>query len=181
MRQNNIILVLIFIIIILTVGHVNWHNLYIKQLDEIDKLKTENGILSTSLEQCQETLYKVCQENDTLKAKIDELHQSKTEILEYEYIGEYTITAYCCEKYPHICGGGNTSTGNPPIAELTCAVTDLKTFPYGTIIYIEDVGIRIVQDTGGFHTNKIDVAVETHEEAVRWQNKKHKVWIIKGE
>lgn len=179
MRQNNIILVLIFIIIILTVGHVNWHNLYMAQLKEIDKLKTENGILSTSLEQCQETVYKLCQENDTLKAKIDELHQSKKEILEYEYIGEYTITAYCCEKYPHICGGGNTASGHAPIPNLTCAVSDLNKYPIGTVLFIEGIGIRIVQDTGGFGSTKMDVAVKTHKEASSWKNAKRKVWIVK--
>lgn len=179
MRQNNIVLVLIFVIIILTVGHVEWHNLYMKQIDEIKDLKCENGILSTSLEQCQETVYKVCQENDTLKAKIDELHQSKTEILEYEYIGEYTITAYCCEKYPHICGGGNTVSGHAPIPNLTCAVSDLKKYPIGTVLYIEGIGIRVVQDTGGFGSTKMDVAVKTHKEASSWKNTKHKVWIVK--
>ena len=179
MQQNNVVFILIFIIIILTVGHVEWHNMYLQKTDEINELKTENGILSTSLEQCQETVYNLCQENDMLKAKIDELHESKTEILTYEYIGEYTITAYCCEKYPHICGGGNTATGVPPTPNLTCAVCDLETLPYGTLIYIEDVGIRIVQDTGNFHSNKIDIALAKHEDAVKWKTGKHKVWIIK--
>lgn len=184
MRQNNVVLVLIFIIIILTVGHVNWHNLYLKQLDEIDKLKTENGILSTSLEQCQETVYKLCQENDTLKAKIDELHQNKTEILEYEYIGEYTITAYCCEKYPHICGNGsgNTASGQPIQAGVTVAVGDTHKFPYGTVIYIEDVGVRIVQDTGNLASNQIDIAVDTHQNALEFKGQgKHKVYILEVE
>lgn len=151
--------------------------------EEIKRLEEENIDLTISLKQAEDDMYEIALElqrtNETLADTAYKLANAEADILEYEYIGEYTITAYCCEKYPHICGGGNTATGNPPIAELTCAVTDLKTFPYGTIIYIEDVGIRIVQDTGGFHSNKIDVAVETHEEAVRWQNKKHKVWIIK--
>jgi len=59
------------------------------------------------------------------------------------------------------------------------AVTDLNKMPYGTVLYIEDVGIRIVQDTGGFPKNQIDVAVKTHDEAVKWETSKHKVWIIK--
>lgn len=179
MNKNISIVLLIAIIAVLTAGHIGWHNLFLRRTDQMKDLKTENGTLSVSLEQCEETVYKLCQENDALKAKIDELHESKTEILEYEYVGEYTITAYCCEKYPHICGGGNTASGVAPTSNLTCAVGDLEKYPFGTILYIEGVGIRVVQDTGGFGESKIDVAVEKHEDAVKWDTGKRKVWIIK--
>ena len=99
-----------------------------------------------------------------------------------EYIGEYKCTAYCCEKYSHICGSGNgkTASGAPLTADVSVAVTDLHKMPYGTVIYIEDIGIRIVQDTGSFPKNQIDVAVDTHKHATNWEGQgKHKVYIVK--
>ena len=131
----------------------------------VDLALTEKGLAETSQE-----LDKCLNELETY------------EYLNLEYVGEYKCTAYCCENYPHICGtgSGRTASGTPVTPEVSVAVTDLKKFPYGTIIYIEDVGIRIVQDTGSFSTNKIDVAVATHEEALSWEGAgKHKVYIIK--
>lgn len=106
---------------------------------------------------------------------------STYEYINLEYVGDYKCTAYCCEKYPHICGtgSGKTASGAPVTPGISIAVTDLKKFPYGTILYIEDVGIRIVQDTGNFSKDKIDVAVETHEEALSWEGAgKHQVYIV---
>lgn len=54
--------------------------------------------------------------------------------------------------------------------------------PYGTVIYIEDVGIRIVQDRGNaVQGNHLDVAVSgSHEDALNWDGYgEHQVWIIK--
>ena len=79
-----------------------------------------------------------------------------------------------------MCGGtGITASGAPQVAGVT-AGANFDTLPAGTWIYIEDVGIRVVQDTGPdcpeYH---IDVAVSTHSEALSWQGYgTHKVWIL---
>jgi 3D (Asp-Asp-Asp) domain-containing protein len=54
---------------------------------------------------------------------------------------------------------------------------------YGTVLYIEDVGIRIVQDKGSAIQGKhLDVAVDTHENAKKWSGcGNHRVWILKEE
>ena len=181
MNKNAIIIFLLLVIGFLVVGHIEWRNSWAKENEEYEQLKIDYEILSTSYEQSQETILKSCEQVDELKEKLAKVEMealNNENILDYEYIGEYTITAYCCEKYPHICGGGNTASGVRPTPELTAAVCDLEMFPYGTIIYIEDVGLRVVQDTGGFDFSKIDVAVAKHEEAVKWKTAKHKVWIV---
>ena len=101
-----------------------------------------------------------------------------------EYAGEFLCTAYCTEEYPHICGTGDgiTASGRPIQADVTVAA-DQTLLPYGTVLYIEGVGIRVVQDKGagvqGYH---LDVAVDTHENALAWSGYgEHRVWIIKGE
>lgn len=99
-----------------------------------------------------------------------------------EHIGTFDCTAYCCETYPHICGGnGITASGTPVIADLTVAV-DPEVIPLGTVLYIEGVGVRIAQDTGSaVNGQKIDVAVDTHAEAESWTGwGEHNVWILEA-
>lgn len=177
-------IILTAVIILLAVGHIEWLQLYKEQRAELERLadvEIERDIYSSSLEQADETIYKLCQEKDELKARLEVKYENEREILNYEYVGDITITAYCCEKYPHICGGGNTASSTPPIPYLTCSVGDTDKIPFGTVLYIEGVGIRVVQDTGAFDGSKLDVAVKTHKEAENWKTKKHKVWIIKGD
>lgn len=147
-----------------------------KQL-ELDLAEATNEIyeLKLDLARTEKTLAVTANELQELK----EIEHNYKE-LNLEYVGEYLCTAYCTENYAHICGGGgNTASGAPVTADVSVAATDLGTFPYGTVIYIEGIGIRIVQDTGGFSKNKLDIAVKTHKEATHWKNSKHKVWIIK--
>lgn len=99
-----------------------------------------------------------------------------------EYAGEFLCTAYCTEKYQHICGEGHgiTASGQPIQADVTVAA-DQALLPYGTVLYIEDVGVRVVQDKGtgvqGYH---LDVAVDTHENALAWSGYgEHRVWVIR--
>lgn len=56
---------------------------------------------------------------------------------------------------------------------------DTSIFPYGTVLYIEGVGIRIVQDKGAAIQGKhLDVAVDTHENAEKWNGcGNHRVWV----
>lgn len=96
-----------------------------------------------------------------------------------------TITYYCCEKRPHICGGGTgkTATGTDVTAGRSAAV-DPNVIPLGAEIYVDyGDGILhqyIAEDTGsaigGAH---IDLAVETHDEALQLGTAFATVWWIK--
>lgn len=124
----------------------------------------------------------------TLIATQDALDEARrtniniTDSLSLVYAGDFLTTAYCTEKYPHICGEGKgiTSSGAKVKAGITVAA-DPNIFPYGTVLYIEGVGIRVVQDTGSAITNhKLDVAVDTHENALKWSGYgTHRVYIVK--
>ena len=96
-----------------------------------------------------------------------------------------SITYYCCEKRPHICGGGTgkTATGTDVTAGRSAAV-DPSVIPLGAEIYVDyGDGILhqyIAEDTGsaigGAH---IDLAVETHDEALELGKAVATVWWIK--
>lgn len=116
---------------------------------------------------------------DSLQIRLDKTTDGKIELAES---GTFLCTAYCTEQYPHICGEGHgiTASGQPIQAGVTVAA-DQSIFPYGTVLYIEGIGIRIVQDKGSaVQGNHLDVAVDTHENALAWSGYgNHRVWIIR--
>lgn len=118
---------------------------------------------------------------DSMQLRLDALADGKVKL---EDAGVFFCTAYCTEQYEHICGEGHgiTASGQPIQAGVTVAA-DQSIFPYGTVLYIENVGIRIVQDKGaGVQGAHLDIAVDTHENALAWSGYgKHRVWILKGE
>lgn len=93
---------------------------------------------------------------------------------------ECTITGYCLCKS---CCGKNwkkniTASGVAPERYVTCANGGL---PFGTRVYIEGFGYRIVQDTGSaVGKNHFDIycGVQNHEVAKSVGKIKRKVWII---
>ena len=95
---------------------------------------------------------------------------------------ECTVTYYCCEKRPHICGGGTgkTATGTDVTAGRSAAV-DPNVIPLGAEIFVDyGDGVLhsyIAEDTGsavlGGH---IDLAVQTHEEALALGVREATVW-----
>ena len=94
------------------------------------------------------------------------------------YAGEYTIVAYCTEQYPHICGGTPTTKSGEPVTPGVTVAADPDVLPLGTRVYIDGIGERVVQDTGGaIRGRKIDLAVESHQEAVAWGVQHKGVWI----
>lgn len=135
----------------------NWMNKAVERKETIEQMQTE-----------------VEQLTDTLAAD---------QSIALTYAGEFHCTAYCSEEYPHICGEGQgiTSSGAKVQPGVTVAA-DTSILPYGTVVYIEGVGLRVVQDTGSAVVgNKLDVAVSTHAEALSWSGwGSRRVWIVSG-
>lgn len=125
---------------------------------------------------------------ETMSQQQDTIDQLTAELkaldnIQLTYAGSFSCTAYCAEEYTHICGEGHgiTSSGAKVQPGVTVAA-DTSILPYGTVVYIEDVGLRVVQDTGSAVVgNELDIAVKTHEEALSWSEwGSHRVWIISG-
>lgn len=99
-------------------------------------------------------------------------------VTQMTYAGEYIIVAYCAEQYPHICGGNPTTKSGEPVTPRVTVAADPDVLPLGTRIYIDGIGERVVQDTGGaIRGRKIDLAVESHQEAVAWGVQHKGVWV----
>ena len=71
------------------------------------------------------------------------------------YLGSFKCTGY-------VATGNTCANGNYPTSGYTIASNSL---PMGTRVYIEGIGERVVQDTGGMSSNVIDVFVDSTSEA----------------
>ena len=107
----------------------------------------------------------------------DGAENRKIETTQQNITETYTITAYCpCVK---CCGKANgiTASGVKAVQGVTVA-TD-KSIPFGTKIYIDGVGERIVQDRGGaIKGNKIDLYFDSHEKALEFGRQTKQVTIL---
>ena len=87
---------------------------------------------------------------------------------QFKSLGMFTVTHYCCERYPHICNAGppyKTATGTYPHAG-GCAV-DPRVIPLGSYVKLNGV-VYHAEDTGGaIKGNRIDIVVPTHAEAMQ--------------
>lgn len=117
----------------------------------------------------------------TIESQQKELEQIASDIPHMKYLGKFDASYYCGEEYPHICGTGNgiTASGVKAISGITIAA-DTSVIPMGSYVYIEGVGVRIVQDRGGgIKGNKLDIFVDTHDEALEKSVLRDAdVWII---
>lgn len=104
-----------------------------------------------------------------------------------QYLGTCKLTAYCpcylcCGKQPDDPGYGMTASGEVAQEGITIAMDGL---PFGTRVYIENVGVRIVQDRGGaIKGNRIDIFCSTHErcfENPNYVQNAARVWILPDE
>ena len=152
----------------------------------INELAGERDIYASMFQNWSERAMRDEETLSTVQDQFNDLIDGTDAVLsgkvELEEAGTFFCTAYCTERYPHICGTGDgiTASGVEITADVTVAA-DQMLLPYGTILYIEGVGVRIVQDKGAAVQGRhLDVAVDSHENALNWDGYgEHKVWIIK--
>jgi 3D (Asp-Asp-Asp) domain-containing protein len=94
--------------------------------------------------------------------------------------GDYvimSISAYCpCVKCSDHWG---TKTASGKTATQGRSVAADKSVPFGTKVYIEGLGVRVVEDRGGaIKGDKLDIFVDTHEQTRFWGRRNLKVWFI---
>lgn len=99
--------------------------------------------------------------------------QAQMDEPQYEYIGDYTVSAYNYYE-----GGGEnyqTAGGYTPTPYYTVAASE--DIPMGTILYIEDLGEVQVQDRGGFPSDWIDLHIG-YDDIDSWDMRERKVYIV---
>ena len=86
----------------------------------------------------------------------------------WSYIGTYEITAYEWTGNP-------CANGNYPTEGWTVACNDL---PLGTTVYIDGVGYRTVEDTGGGGYGWMDLYLGDVSSCYEWGRQYRDVWIV---
>lgn len=117
----------------------------------------------------------------------EEVEAAENELIEQALLArshkieDVTITFYCCEARPHICGTGTgiTASGRRVTPYVSCAV-DTDIIPLGSTIMIEYNGEMVylrADDTGGsIKGNRLDIAVKGHQEALSLGVKTADIW-----
>lgn len=155
------------------------------QLKEDALLETQEELIVTQ-ENLQIEIEKSTGLSEKLGSMMSELDEAnemlnilKSEEYNIAYLGEFVYTYYCDERRPHICGGaGYTASGTPTEVGTTIAV-DPTRIPLGSMVYVEGIGLRIAQDTGGAVIgNKIDILLPTHDECFDQTIINGGVWIV---
>ena len=143
------------------------------------ELIKENKRLTNLISQYSILVRGLQNENSELK-KIVEEYENNSKEANMIYLGDFTVTYYCTEKYSHICGGGGTTASGTQVTAGRSVSVDTSIIPLGTKLYIEGIGCRIAEDTGSaIIGNKIDVAVDSHKEAINnGIDKNISVWIV---
>lgn len=145
--------------------------------NELARITEESLLKSTELDELNIKLEYATEKLDAANKTISDLKESQHELV---YMGNFKLTHYCAETYEHICGTGTelTATGTEVTVGRTVAV-DPNVIPYGTQIYIEGYGWFVAEDCGGAVKNKqIDIAVETHADALFMGVKHGGVWVL---
>ena len=99
------------------------------------------------------------------------------------YAGTFKCTAYssdyaCCGKYPDDPAYGITASGTTAAEGRTIAA-DWSVLPVGTVVYIEGVGYRTVEDTGGaIQWYNIDLYFESYDDALNYGRRELNLWVL---
>lgn len=93
-------------------------------------------------------------------------------------ITAYTAGFESCGKLPSHPAYGITANGNK--VKKGIVAVDTRVLPFGSIIYIEGVGVFTADDTGGdIKGNRIDIYMENLDDAIKFGRQFKKVYVLK--
>lgn len=138
---------------------------------EVEVLQEENTTLQKEVEVLQE-------EKEALQEKVAPLSFCPTEwekkimeVTKYAPLDRNAVEGMCFEGNPMI-----TASGEVVVIGVTAAAG--PSFPFNTVIYIDGIGKRIIQDRGGMITDRhLDVAISCQKKALEWGRQNVTVFI----
>lgn len=145
--------------------YANRAGVNIREKPNIDSAILDQTLLNTSFEVIGEYdgWSMITTDDGYAYIKSDFLSETETSL---KYLGQFKISHYCCEPYKHICGDGKGLTRTGISVHPGLISVDPSVIPLGSTVMIDGVDYQ-AEDTGGMiKGNKIDMAVETHDEAL---------------
>ena len=94
--------------------------------------------------------------------------------IKYSETMEMNVTAYT----PYCAGVDNTTASGTQVRRGVCAV-DTTVIPFGTKLFVPGYGVAVAEDRGGaIKGNKLDLYMESYEEAIKWGRRNLTVYIL---
>lgn len=92
----------------------------------------------------------------------------------------YCSCAECCGEWAYKRPGGVVYTADGSVAQQGVTIAaDWDAFPAGTVLYIDGLGERIVQDVGGaIKGNRVDVYFDNHQDALQFGRQTLKAYVV---
>lgn len=135
----------------------------------------------TQLQNAEEVRDHAVQELGVLSARVSKEQQARKEqaaayeaLGDWEYLGEFTITAYCpCEDCCGRWADGVTASGLP--AGPGIVAVDRSVIPLGSTVVID--GQRYLAADTGVTGNRVDICMTSHQSAKDHGVRKAEVWV----
>lgn len=92
----------------------------------------------------------------------------------------YCSCAKCCGEWANQRPGGVVYTADGSVAQVGVTIAaDWDVFPAGTVLYIDGLGERIVQDKGGaINGYDVDVYFDDHQEALQFGRQHLQAYVV---
>lgn len=149
---------------LVVIGLAGWQ---VKQYERI--IEAQESALDAADQRIDYLEYQITDLQEQMDAESIERAISRGNSRTFEVTG-YCACAECCGKTDGITASGVKATAGRTIAGP-------PSMPFGTEVYIEGLGHRVVDDRGGaIKEGKIDVYFDTHAEALAWGRKQVTVW-----
>ncbi len=167
----------------------------IQSISNTEKLNTKSGEEPINNDESQKETNDNQEKQVMVASRGSYVRETNVPPTEYESVITVKATAYClcmkcCGKAPDSPGYGNTASGLKiiPNTGMKVIAVDPSVVPLGTEVYIEglngasDYGYAIAADTGGaIKSNKIDLYMDTHEQALAWGVKTVNMYILSND
>lgn len=157
------------------------------------------GVAAQTMEpadtQLAQTTMTVPAEGVSVWKQLEEKHAAETPAPEPEVVEEaaaaepewfeveataYCSCAKCCGEWAYNRPGGVVYTADGSVAQVGVTIAaDWDVFPAGTVLYIDGLGERIVQDKGGaINDYDVDVYFDDHQEALQFGRQHLRAYVV---
>ena len=152
--------------------------------DKIDELQTEIALINNDNNILRSKIEVLELDTQLLNDEIEDLKDFRDILSKSSYIGDFEVTYYTANfestgKTPEHPEYGITKSGEPVKEDYTISA-DWTVLPKNSVVYIENVGVRVVKDTGSAIVDKkIDVYEPNIEIALSNGRHMASVYVIK--
>lgn len=144
------------------------------QIDKVKQQIEKEEERNEHLQELKDTLKRIEQIEDRQQRWMDKLQIEEMNVTMYAPLDDEAIAGRCFSGDPNITASGQQVA----VGHTAAAGSNLE---FGTKIWIEGIGWRVVQDRGGaIGAGDIDVAVHCLDKAMKFGRQQRRVIVVRG-